>query len=254
MPLRSNAPTPAPGWLRGRPIAHRGLHDMAAGRPENSLAAFEAAAARGFPVELDVHGLADGTPAVFHDATLARLTGRPGRIGDLTPGDLPRHTLLGTDQTIPTLDDVLELAGARVPLLIEVKQRSRPDPRPDPLWPALAARLARHAGPAALQSFDVAALRWFRRHAPALPRGLLAGTGRHLPPASRALHRSAAATPLAAPHFLGVALAIAGTAPIRAWRAAGLPVLVWGIFTPADYAAARPLADNRIFEGFDPGG
>ncbi|MCA9720594.1 MAG: hypothetical protein KC468_38380, partial [Myxococcales bacterium] len=53
----------APPWLLERPIAHRGLHDAAPGvtdAPENSLAAIDAAIARGYAIELDVRALADG--------------------------------------------------------------------------------------------------------------------------------------------------------------------------------------------------
>lgn len=45
-------------------MAHHGLHD--ATRPENVLAAFEAAAQAGHPSELDVHRIADGKVVVFH--------------------------------------------------------------------------------------------------------------------------------------------------------------------------------------------
>ncbi|MCR4281531.1 MAG: glycerophosphodiester phosphodiesterase, partial [Bauldia sp.] len=43
----------APGWLTARPIAHRGYHDAAARRLENTLPAAEAAIARNFAIECD---------------------------------------------------------------------------------------------------------------------------------------------------------------------------------------------------------
>ena len=64
----------APDWLTARPIAHRGLHDRAASRPENTLAAARAAVAGGFAIECDVQLSADGEAMVFHDAALGRLT------------------------------------------------------------------------------------------------------------------------------------------------------------------------------------
>ena len=66
-----------PGWesfARAR-FAHRGLHDLAAAAPENSLAAFCRAAERGLGAELDVHLLADGALAVVHDSSLRRVCG-----------------------------------------------------------------------------------------------------------------------------------------------------------------------------------
>ena len=37
-----------------RPIAHRGLHDVSNGRPENSSAAIAAAISGGYGIEIDV--------------------------------------------------------------------------------------------------------------------------------------------------------------------------------------------------------
>jgi glycerophosphoryl diester phosphodiesterase len=47
-------------WLTRAPIAHRGLHDLDAGAPENSLAAFERSCRLGFAAELDVRLTRDG--------------------------------------------------------------------------------------------------------------------------------------------------------------------------------------------------
>lgn len=47
-------PVPGPSWLRDVPLAHRGLH-APGGPPENTLAAFAAARAAGFGVELDLN-------------------------------------------------------------------------------------------------------------------------------------------------------------------------------------------------------
>ena len=68
------------GWLVARPIAHRGLHDIAAGVIENSASAAEAAIAGNFGIECDVQLSADGQAVVFHDFVLDRLTGEKGRV------------------------------------------------------------------------------------------------------------------------------------------------------------------------------
>ena len=65
-------------WLTARPIAHRGLHDLNKSCWENTLSAFERAAARGYAIECDVHLSAEGDVVVFHDNTLDRLTGTNG--------------------------------------------------------------------------------------------------------------------------------------------------------------------------------
>lgn len=65
-----------------RIFAHRG----ASGEfPENTMAAFEAAARQGARYfELDVHMTRDGEVVVAHDDDLARIAGRPGAITELT--------------------------------------------------------------------------------------------------------------------------------------------------------------------------
>ncbi len=59
-------------------IAHRGFSSIA---PENTLAAFKAAIKhQADSVEFDLQLSADGIPVVFHDETLDRITGHPGKI------------------------------------------------------------------------------------------------------------------------------------------------------------------------------
>lgn len=112
-----------PGWeaMEGVRFAHRGLHDMALGVPENSMTAFRRAVESGFGAELDVHLMADGELAVVHDSDLERLCGVDVRIEDLTAADLREHPLLGTQETIPLFRDVLALFEGRTPLVIELK-------------------------------------------------------------------------------------------------------------------------------------
>ena len=112
-----------PGWekLENVRYAHRGLHDASRGRPENSMAAFRAAAERGFGAELDVHLMADGRLAVVHDSDLTRVCGKKVFIEDLTAEDLKDCPLQGTEETIPLLEDVLSLFEGGAPLVVELK-------------------------------------------------------------------------------------------------------------------------------------
>ena len=105
-------------WLTAQPIAYRGFHDMNRQRWENTIAAFEAAVDHGYAIECDVHLAADGVPVVFHDETLERLTGREGRVWQLSSIELAALRIGGTSQTVPMLAQVLERIGGRVPLVI----------------------------------------------------------------------------------------------------------------------------------------
>jgi len=162
-----------PAWLTSRPIAHRGLHDLAAGRPENSLAAFEAAAAAGYPCELDVQLTDSGELIVLHDADLARVTGAARRSTTLTAGDLPRTRLFGGDQHVPTLAQVLERVGGRIPLLIELKRGTTANP--GALVRGVLEDLGNRSGQYALSSFDPALLRLLRAERAGYPVGQISG-------------------------------------------------------------------------------
>ena len=95
-------------------LAHRGDHSRA---PENTLAAFAAAVARRDcdGVEFDVRASADGVAVVLHDATLARVQGRPERAATLTAAELGAFG-------VPTLAAVLETCGQGAFLDVELKE------------------------------------------------------------------------------------------------------------------------------------
>ena len=65
---------PGLDWLTAQPVAHRGLHDAAAGVIENTASAFRAAIEGGFAIETDLQLSADGEAMVHHDFALGRLT------------------------------------------------------------------------------------------------------------------------------------------------------------------------------------
>ena len=92
----------APGPLG---FAHRG---GAAAGDENTTAAFARAVGLGYRyIETDTHATADGVAVVFHDDTLQRLLGRPGRMIDLRWADL-RTLRVGGQAAVPRLDEILE--------------------------------------------------------------------------------------------------------------------------------------------------
>ncbi len=150
-----------------RPYAHRGLWGGEV--PENSLAAFEAAAAAGFAIELDIQLSSDGEVMVFHDYTLARMCGKDAHVKDLTAAALGECRLDGTAQKIPTFREVLDTVKGRVPLLIELKGE---DFSTD-LVPAALKILADYKGEWCMESFNPLLLRAVKKHAPHAVRGLL---------------------------------------------------------------------------------
>ena len=68
-----------------------------------------------------MHLCRDGTLAIVHDSGLKRMTGKKGVVEDLTIDQLKNYPLGNSTETIPTLQQVLELVGGRIPLIIELK-------------------------------------------------------------------------------------------------------------------------------------
>lgn len=144
--------------------AHRGL---SAEQPENTVKAFQEAAAAGFPaMELDLRITADGEVVVLHDAGLERTTNGNGRVADMRYDDVRRHpTPVGP---VPRFDDLLATMHDWHGLWnVEVKAHRATEP---------ALELLKHhhaAGHAQISSMDPRSLETARDVAPDVPRGLI---------------------------------------------------------------------------------
>jgi glycerophosphoryl diester phosphodiesterase len=123
-------------------IAHRGVPPR---ERENTLASFALALAEGATgIELDVHQTRDGVIVVHHDEVLA--DGRA--ITDCALGELRRGA---GPLEIPSLTEVFDLVRGTAELFVEIKGAG--------IEHQVAEVLGRYAGPAAIHSFDHAAIR-----------------------------------------------------------------------------------------------
>jgi glycerophosphoryl diester phosphodiesterase len=220
-------------------FAHRG---GAAVGDENTAAAFERAVRMGYRyLETDTHATADGVPVVFHDETLDRVLGRPGRVATLRYADLA-SIRVGGASVVPRLGDVLD-AWPGVRFNIDVKA----DPAVVPT-----VELVRRAGAVdrvLLASFSDARVARMRA---ALGPALATSLG------SRAVARLWAASrlPLSGRRSSGAAAAQvpvrAGRLPVvdrrflRAAHRVGLQVHVWTIDEPAEMHRLLDLGVDGI--------
>jgi len=167
---------------RARPIifAHRGSSSHA---PENTLAAFRFALDQGADgIELDAKLTADGRVVVMHDATLDRTTSGRGYVWKHTLAELRKldagsaFSAAFEGEPIPTLDEVLELAGNRLIVNIELSNYSTPR---DSLVQTVCAVVRSHATrhQVLFSSFLPGNLARCARLMPEAPRGLLALPG-----------------------------------------------------------------------------
>ena len=242
-----------------RPIAHRGLHDRAAGIIENSASAFEAAIAGNFAIECDVQLSSDGVPVVFHDDDLARLLGREGAIADTSAGDITSSPLLDSaagDRPQRFTDFLSRIAG-RTLLQIELKGQ-RDAAGTQLLARAVAEALKAYDGAVTIESFDPNLLTAIRQFGFTGPRGIITYAYdrpdwdsqlseeqryrlRHL------LHWHETQFDFISCHNQALDLPA-----IVFWRALGKPVTAWTIRSRVEADAAAPHIDQIVFEGFNP--
>ncbi len=108
-------------------VAHRGGAALGA---ENTLSCMEAAIAAGAgALEVDVHLTKDGHIVVCHDATVDATTNGRGRISRMSLREVQALRVVDnagrvTSDSIPTLEQVLQLAKGRCRVLVEVKRSS----------------------------------------------------------------------------------------------------------------------------------
>lgn len=109
-------------------IAHRGGAATGANAGiENTLAAFADAVGRGYRfLETDVRCSADGTVFTLHDETMARITGNPARVAELSDTDLAAERLDGREPPARLADVYESFPDAR--LNIDVKELRAVEP------------------------------------------------------------------------------------------------------------------------------
>lgn len=252
--LRGRGGIPALGRLQGWRYAHRGLHQKPQ-VPENSLAAFRRAVAQGYGAEFDVHLLADGELAVIHDSKLERTTGQPGEVEDLTAADLLQYRLEGTEQTIPTFGQVLEVFCGKTPLIIELKTARG---NAAALCEAVCRQLEGYAGTYCIESFDPRCLVWLRKNRPEIIRGQLscnffkenAGLSAALCLLMTFLLGNFAAKPDFIAYQYSDRRNLSNRLCLRLW---GLQGVSWTLRTPAELEQAEAEGLLPIFEQFEPG-
>jgi len=233
------------------PVAHRGLWSPS-GAPENSLAAFHAACAGGYGIELDVQLTRDGEAVVFHDSSLQRMCGVEGKLRDASLAELRELRLKGTDEMIPTLAETLAEVGHRALVHIELKT---PFGEVGPLEKRVCEVLIDHNGPTCVIGFNPYSHAWFAAHHPKVLRGLDSyrwndNGAATLAPEQRKAFARLEHVEIAKPHFLALGLDMLPSERADELRAQGMPVVAWTVRSTADWERVSGHCDNLIFEGF----
>ena len=253
--------------------------------PENSLAAFAAAAEAGYGIELDVQLTLDNKVVVAHDPDLLRVAGDPRNIRDLTYDELVRIPLFPTAapgaevspllpgatenpplvttpsqaptryyQHVPLLEDVLRVVDGRVPIIVEFKFENYRtwDDRDEELMQTAADLLDAYQGLYVVESFNPAAMNWYKREHPDVCRGQLAEDTAFTANPMLWMAGKLMFNEISRPDFVAYDFKNGDGAMLRFVRRMGAMAVAWTVRTSDELAGAQPYFDRFIFEAFVP--
>jgi len=202
------------------------------------MRAFELAREAGADgLEFDVRLDRDGHVVVFHDATLDRLVGRPGRLDELSGSE--RAALRVGGEPVPLLADVLDAFE----LELDVEIKSDRVGRAGPLVDAVATLLGNHRrlDRVMVSSFDPTVLLQLHRRVPELALASLFHEDQVLPLRRGWVGRWIGASLVHPQHTLCT------EDRIDAWHTAGLPVNAWTVDDPAELRRLSELGVDGVF-------
>lgn len=238
-------------FLTSLPVAHRGLHggDI----PENTMPAFLAAVKKGYAIETDVRLSKDGELFLFHDDDLSRLTGQNGAFIDFTAEQIKQIKVAGKEH-IPTLEEFLKTVNGQSPVLLEIKnvpQRNAKD-----FVKKVSEAFRSYTGEYAVQSFNPAYVKAYKKLCPEIACGLLATARSSKADFGNSVFwrfkayavKHMSFNRFTKPDFISYYFA---DYPNRATDKYKGVKLGWTIRSEKDEAYARKYCDNIIFEGYE---
>lgn len=153
-------------FMKNQLFSHRGIFDNTR-IYENTISAFTRALKYNFAIEFDVRLTLDNQVVVFHDDNTERLLHVDGSIETMTYDEL----CYIAKYQIPLLSEVLETINGDIPILIELKGRSKKYN----LETELVKLLDQYNGFFAIQSFYTKSLKWFYKNRPNYVIGYIVG-------------------------------------------------------------------------------
>ena len=148
-------------WLKETVAAHRGLHDNV-NFPENSLAAYKNAVDHGYNIEMDVWLTNSNVLIMHHDASLKRTANQDIKAIELDTDNLEQYKLFGTQEHVPTFDDMLKTVDGKVNLIIEIKPTKRVQETCDMVMD----HLKDYKGTYCIESFDIRVVNYMHKNFP----------------------------------------------------------------------------------------
>ena len=181
------------------------------------------------------------------------MTGKDGIIEDLTADRLCEFHLNGTDETIPTFEEVLAVFNGDEPLVIELKHYKN---NAAELCRAVCDRLKSFDGVYCIESFDPRCILWLKKNKPEIVRGFLAQSPKSYEGIAgilKFLLGNLLLNFLIKPDFVAYKFADRSNlffkACQRLWKVKGI---LWTLVDRSQFDLAKAENCLGIFEGFEP--
>ena len=242
------------------PIAHRTLHDVKSGRPENSWEGLEAAISHGFAIEIDLQLSLDGIPMVFHDYKLNRVTNETGLISEKRAEELEKIILKGGKKCIPRFDTFMSYIDGRVPVLIELKDQDGALGKSTSVFEiAVCQTLKHYKGAVAIMSFNPFMMEECAKILPDIPRGLITQIFKQNEWTRISKSRCDELTmisdySLAGTTFISHDHEDLNSHVVARLKKTGATILCWTVRNQNQDTLARKVADSVTFENYLPDG
>lgn len=224
-------------WLNKLPIAHRGLHSNANNIYENTKESFLAAVNENYAIECDVVLSKDHEVVVFHDENLKRLCNLDKNVSSLTMNELRNLKIYESSSNIISLDEMLHIVSAHVPIIIEIKGKFTPF-----IEERIQEIIRSYKGPIALKTFNLKSVEWLIKFLPYVYKGLVIDSNTNNFEAILDLNID----------FVSCDIEFIESNLIDRVKKKGLPIITWTVDNEDKKKKANLIADNIIFENIRP--
>ena len=224
-------------WLNKLPIAHRGLHSNANNIYENTKESFLAAVNENYAIECDVVLSKDHEVVVFHDENLKRLCNLDKNVSSLTMNELRSLKIYESNSNIISLDEMLHVVSAHVPIIIEIKGKFNPF-----IEERIQEIIRSYEGPIALKTFNLKSVEWLIKFLPYVYKGLVIDSNTNNFEAILDLNID----------FVSCDIEFIESNLVDRLKKKGLPIITWTVDNEDKKKKANLIADNIIFENIRP--
>ena len=224
-------------WLNKLPIAHRGLHSNANNIYENTKESFLAAVNENYAIECDVVLSKDHEVVVFHDENLKRLCNLDKNVSSLTMNELRNLKIYESSSNIISLDEMLHIVSAHVPIIIEIKGKFTPF-----IEERIQEIIRSYKGPIALKTFNLKSVEWLIKFLPYVYKGLVIDSNTNNFESILDLNID----------FVSCDIEFIESNLIDRVKKKGLPIITWTVDNEDKKKKANLIADNIIFENIRP--